>query len=136
MGTRADFYVGRGEKAEWVGSIAMDGVPVLLASGEEGQAPIVPAHVGRSPVDLLERVALSEEEQTLVAVQVLDVEVGHVLSSGWWAIRVSNPADPDGHWLYRPVGLLSRLIALTPFVPRTSCSAAVVPSPPAAGCPR
>jgi hypothetical protein len=27
MGTRADFYVGRGEKAEWIGSIAYDGDP-------------------------------------------------------------------------------------------------------------
>jgi hypothetical protein len=27
MGTRADFYVGRGESAEWLGSIAHDGYP-------------------------------------------------------------------------------------------------------------
>jgi hypothetical protein len=27
MGTRADFYVGRGKKAEWLGSIAWDGYP-------------------------------------------------------------------------------------------------------------
>lgn len=27
MGTRADFYVGRGETAEWLGSIAWDGYP-------------------------------------------------------------------------------------------------------------
>lgn len=27
MGTRADFYVGRGELAEWLGSIGMDGYP-------------------------------------------------------------------------------------------------------------
>ena len=27
MGTRADFYVGRGENAEWIGSIAWDGYP-------------------------------------------------------------------------------------------------------------
>lgn len=27
MGTRADFYVGRGAEAEWLGSIAMDGYP-------------------------------------------------------------------------------------------------------------
>lgn len=27
MGTRADFYVGRGESAEWLGSIAWDGDP-------------------------------------------------------------------------------------------------------------
>lgn len=27
MGTRADFYIGRGKKAEWLGSIAWDGYP-------------------------------------------------------------------------------------------------------------
>lgn len=27
MGTRADFYVGRGENAEWLGSIGWDGYP-------------------------------------------------------------------------------------------------------------
>lgn len=27
MGTRADFYVGRGQDAEWLGSIAFDGYP-------------------------------------------------------------------------------------------------------------
>ena len=27
MGTRADFYIGRGKSAEWIGSIAWDGYP-------------------------------------------------------------------------------------------------------------
>lgn len=27
MGTRADFYIGRGAKAEWLGSVAWDGYP-------------------------------------------------------------------------------------------------------------
>jgi len=27
MGTRADFYIGKGKKAEWLGSIAWDGYP-------------------------------------------------------------------------------------------------------------
>jgi hypothetical protein len=30
MGTRADFYVGRGSDAEWIGSIAWDGDPMGL----------------------------------------------------------------------------------------------------------
>lgn len=41
MGTRADFYIGRGENAEWLGSIAYDGYPdgprataVLCATNE------------------------------------------------------------------------------------------------------
>ena len=33
MGTRADFYVGRGKDAEWLGSIAFDGYP----SGIDGE---------------------------------------------------------------------------------------------------
>lgn len=42
MGTRADFYMGRGEQAEWLGSFAWDGYPegvpddVLTATTEEG----------------------------------------------------------------------------------------------------
>ena len=41
MGTRADFYVGRGPQAEWLGSIAMDGYPegngaeLLYATSEQ-----------------------------------------------------------------------------------------------------
>lgn len=33
MGTRADFYVGRGERAEWLGSIAFDGYPSGIGHG-------------------------------------------------------------------------------------------------------
>lgn len=36
MGTRADFYVGRGLKSEWLGSIAWDGYPEGL---DEKEAP-------------------------------------------------------------------------------------------------
>jgi hypothetical protein len=31
MGTRADFYIGRGTKAEWLGSVAFDGYPEGLS---------------------------------------------------------------------------------------------------------
>lgn len=34
MGTRADFYVGRGPEAEWIGSIAWDGYPSGLEDHE------------------------------------------------------------------------------------------------------
>ncbi|KKN32520.1 hypothetical protein LCGC14_0812850 [marine sediment metagenome] len=33
MGTRADFYIGRGLKAEWLGSIAWDGYPPGIPKG-------------------------------------------------------------------------------------------------------
>lgn len=35
MGTRADFYIGRGENAEWLGSIAWDGDPWPTPSNPE-----------------------------------------------------------------------------------------------------
>lgn len=41
MGTRADFYIGRGKNAEWLGSIAWDGYPsgidepLLLSTSEQ-----------------------------------------------------------------------------------------------------
>lgn len=47
MGTRADFYIGRGKQAEWLGSIAMDGNPcgwpekVILANNEDGYRRLV-----------------------------------------------------------------------------------------------
>lgn len=40
MGTRADFYVGRGPEAEWLGSIAMDGYPQGWA-GDSAHGPVV-----------------------------------------------------------------------------------------------
>jgi len=39
MGTRADFYVGRGESAEWLGSVAYDGMDLaapIKAAADEG----------------------------------------------------------------------------------------------------
>lgn len=53
MGTRADFYVGRGEHAEWLGSIAWDGYPagiddsVLAASSEESYREAVASFLSR-----------------------------------------------------------------------------------------
>jgi hypothetical protein len=34
MGTRADFYVGRGERAEWIGSITWDGYPAGIVADD------------------------------------------------------------------------------------------------------
>lgn len=39
MGTRADFYVGRGADAEWIGSIAWDGYPEGIIPRGEHKAP-------------------------------------------------------------------------------------------------
>ncbi len=58
MGTRADFYVGRGPEAEWLGSIGMDGYPdgeplVLLVrlDGEAAQLPMTGEVAYREAVD-------------------------------------------------------------------------------------
>lgn len=51
MGTRADFYVGRGPGAEWIGSIAWDGYPegiddaVLRAKAEDTFRSAVAGHL-------------------------------------------------------------------------------------------
>ncbi len=39
MGTRADFYIGRGPKAEWIGSIAYDGYPDGIIPKSEEREP-------------------------------------------------------------------------------------------------
>jgi hypothetical protein len=61
MGTRADFYVGRGATAEWIGSIAWDGdpegppKPTLVAKSAEEFRKLVHAVIekagGRFPED-------------------------------------------------------------------------------------
>ncbi len=51
MGTRADFYIGRGKDAEWLGSIAWDGNPgsITLNSDEKEQSwPGGPDHFKRA----------------------------------------------------------------------------------------
>ena len=42
MGTRADFYVGRGEQAEWLGSIAWDGYPDGVFAARRQDAEYIP----------------------------------------------------------------------------------------------
>lgn len=62
MGTRADFYVGRGPDAEWIGSIAWDAYPegiddpIMTASTEQEFRNAVAAFFdGRDDVTLPER---------------------------------------------------------------------------------
>lgn len=56
MGTRADFYVGRGEDAEWLGSIAWDGYPegidqAVLEATKEPRYREAVAHLIRTRED-------------------------------------------------------------------------------------
>lgn len=58
MGTRADFYIGRGEKAEWLGSIGMDGYPDGQPSNPEWKGGLVNA---TSEADFREKVLATIE---------------------------------------------------------------------------
>jgi hypothetical protein len=62
MGTRADFYVGKGKDAEWLGSIAWDGYPcgidgAVLEAVDEASFRAAVAHffASRTDVTLPER---------------------------------------------------------------------------------
>lgn len=45
MGTRADFYVGRGTDAEWLGSIAWDGYPDGVFNGTREDKEYLPSSI-------------------------------------------------------------------------------------------
>ncbi len=42
MGTRSDFYIGRGKDAEWIGSIAWDGYPEGITPNSKEKEPMYP----------------------------------------------------------------------------------------------
>ena len=74
MGTRADFYVGRGAKAEWIGSIAWDGYP-------DGH----PSRV----IELKDEDAFRDEVNS-----ILEDENGRKPEGGWpWPWDNSNTTD-------------------------------------------
>lgn len=76
MGTRADFYVGKGKDAEWLGSIAWDGYPYGEAALKVG-------------------VAVTEEEfRSLVASLLAERHDGTVPEDGWpWPWNDSQTTD-------------------------------------------
>jgi len=64
MGTRADFYVGRGKTAEWLGSIAWDGYPAGLWPNKD--TATAKADIPKTPV-----IAATAEEAYRKAVDEL-----------------------------------------------------------------
>lgn len=75
MGTRADFYVGRGKNAEWLGSIAWDGYPDGIDS-------------------LLLRCRSEEAWRTLVAEYIAGRDDGTKPEDGWpWPWKDSATTD-------------------------------------------
>ena len=82
MGTRADFYVGRGEKAEWLGSIAWDGYPEGVI-GREGKR-----NTG------LEAATSADEFRSAVAKFLSYRDDATLPANGWpWPWNDSNTTD-------------------------------------------
>lgn len=81
MGTRADFYVGDGPSAEWLGSIAFDGYP----SGIEGDVLTSPSE---------------QDFRSRVADMIASKSHGTKPSQGWpWPWTDSNTTDYAYSWL-------------------------------------
>jgi len=88
MGTRADFYVGRGKGAEWLGSIAWDGYPTGIAGKKHGTAN---GDVTTSPI----LTATSEEVfRAEVRAELASREDGTTPDRGWpWPWNTSHTTD-------------------------------------------
>jgi hypothetical protein len=77
MGTRADFYIGRGPKAEWLGSIAVDGY-------RRGVKPLLGLH--------------SEHAFRAAVAEFLDVRPDHTFPADGWPWPWNDSATTD--WAY------------------------------------
>ena len=115
MGTRADFYVGRGEDAEWLGSVAWDGqpdgfdTPFYLADSESQYRGAI-AKVAEERDDWIapergwpwpwETSATSD-----YAYAFDDGKVYATYSDHWWPIK------PDDSYMGDPVGAVEDEIA-------------------------
>jgi hypothetical protein len=104
MGTRADFYVGRGADAEWIGSVTWDGYPVgvaddvpdLFAAADEAawRQAVAALLAARAPSSTLPSEPWPwpwEDSGTTDYAYALDGSVvyGTSFGHGWW------PVDPD-----------------------------------------
>ncbi len=87
MGTRADFYIGFGEKAEWIGSIAWDGMPFFKPDLSDD-------YKGGIKEDLLG--ATTESAYRLAVAACIDSELHHGTPPelGWpWPWDTSHSTD-------------------------------------------
>lgn len=107
MGTRADLYVGRGESAEWLGSITWDGypsgidTPVLTASTEqEYRAEVAEFFATRDDVTLASEFWPWPWEDSRTTDYAYAFEGGKVFASsfgyGWFEV------DPDVEFCGEP----------------------------------
>lgn len=111
MGTRADFYVGRGAEAEWLGSIAWDGHPgSIFTTGDIDLPPAVDELVWRELVaEYLARredATLPEQgwpwpwENSRTTDYAYAFEGGDIYGSSfgheWFDVREPEPEDDSG----------------------------------------
>ena len=106
MGTRADFYVGTGKHAEWIGSLAWDGYPWNPRS----QAGIPPELLAcTTERDYRTRVAYLLEHR--------DDQDGTVPSDGWpWPWNDSHTTDYA--YMFVDGKVLASYFGSTPFDPQ------------------
>lgn len=86
MGTRADFYIGRGPAAEWLGSIGWDGYPDGLTIGDTREEDLtkIPILSARTPT------------QFRKAIEEFSLQCDHFTrpDEGWpWPWKDSNLTD-------------------------------------------
>jgi hypothetical protein len=88
MGTRADFYIGRGDKAEWLGSIAWDGYPTGIAGHGDGTSAgdVKKCRIFKAKTEDEFRAAVSEE---------LESREDATLPSQGWPWPWNNSATTD-----------------------------------------
>lgn len=114
MGTRADFYVGRGPEAEWLGSIAWDGYPdgVFLADEAPEYLPIDVANEDAWRLAVAEFLAQREDatlpeqgwpwpwDDSGTTDYAYALDDGVIYASGfgygWFAVAEGEPEDEDG----------------------------------------
>jgi len=102
MGTRADFYIGRGESAEWLGSIAWDGYPsgidntIKQATTEDEYRHAVSAFLAsRDDATLPERGwpwPWDDSNTTDYSYAFDDMVYGTCFGYGWWPVN-EKPDD-------------------------------------------
>jgi hypothetical protein len=107
MGTRADFYVGRGVEAEWLGSIAWDGYPagvddaVHLSDNEEEYRRNVAAFLTREDATLPEYGWPWPWDDSATTDYAYAFDAGRVYASSsgheWFAVDTlaENYGEPD-----------------------------------------
>lgn len=105
MGTRADFYMGRGKDAEWLGSIAWDGYPegidkkILLAEIESEFRNFVSTFLQREDGTLPEQgwPWPWEDSNTSDYAYAFDngVVYGTCFGHGWWVAKDGEPQDQE-----------------------------------------